>query len=215
MKVLSVNIAKARPITLGSRQVMTGIYKEPVVGPIPVRRHTLEDDEQADLTVHGGEHKAVYAYPFEHYSFWEEKLARDPFSPGMFGENLTTSGLTEQTVCCGDVLSIGTALLQVTHPRTPCAKLAFKFQRPQIIKEFLWSGRSGFYLRVVKEGQISRGDQIEIVEPDRNRVTIRELLGITDLNEGSSELAERAMKIDSIPQSWRDEVAAFLLSPPR
>ena len=212
MKVISVNIAKSRLVTLGSRQVMTGIFKEPAAGPIQVRRHALAGDEQADLKVHGGEFKAVYAYPFEHYTFWEETLDRAQFSHGMFGENLTTTGITEGTVCCGDILRIGTALLQVTHPRTPCAKLAFKFERPQMIKEFLWSGRSGFYLRVVEEGDISAGDEIEIVKRDRNRVSVRELLGITDLNEGTLEVAARALKIESIPQSWRDEVAEFLNS---
>jgi MOSC domain-containing protein YiiM len=210
MKVLFVNIGQLRPITLGGRKVMTGIYKEPASGPLRVCRHSLDGDVQADLKVHGGEFKAVYAYPFEHYSFWEQKLGQDGFAPGTFGENLTTSGVTEETICCGDVLRIGSTILQVTHPRTPCTKLAFKFDRPQIIKEFLFSGRSGFYLRVIQEGQLSAGDSIEIIQQDPNQVTVRELLGLTDLNEGNPELANRALRIDALPQNWRDDVTAFL-----
>src|SRR5437867_8417809 len=117
VKHLSVNAAQPRAIKLGTREVMTGIYKEPVAGRVRVRGHNVEGDAQADLSVHGGEYKAVYAYPFEHYAQWERDLGRSDFKPGMFGENLTISGATEDLVCIGDVLRIGTTALQVTHPR--------------------------------------------------------------------------------------------------
>jgi MOSC domain-containing protein YiiM len=144
MKILSVNVAQPRAIQLGTREVMTGIYKEPVLGRVRVVRHNLAGDAQADLRVHGGEHKAVYAYPFEHYAHWERALGRSGFTPGLFGENLTTSGLLEDGICIGDVVRIGSTVLQVTHPRTPCSKLGHKLARPQFVKEFLTSGRSGF-----------------------------------------------------------------------
>jgi len=210
MKLLSVNMSQPRAIRIGARDVMTGIYKEPVAGRVRVRRHNLEGDVQADLSVHGGEHKAVYAYPFEHYAFWERELGRQDFAPGMFGEHLTVSGATEEVVCIGDVLRIGTAILQVTHPRMPCFKLAHKFGRPQFIKEFLLSGRSGYYLRVVEEGELGAGDAIEFIRRDPQRVTVRALLGLTDLNELDPELAARALKAEGLPPSWHDDVAVLL-----
>jgi MOSC domain-containing protein YiiM len=210
MKLLSVNVARPRAIQVGGREVKTGIYKEPVTGRVPVRRHNLDGDAQADLRVHGGEHKAVYAYPFEHYPQWEHELGRSGFTPGMFGENLTVSGATEEMICVGDTLRIGTAVLQVTHPRTPCFKLAHKFGRPQFIKEFLLSGRSGYYLRIVDEGELGAGDAIEFVSRDPQRVTVRGLLGLTDLKEINLDLAARAMQVEALPASWREDVAALL-----
>src|SRR4029450_5842021 len=131
--------------------------------------------------------------PFEHYAFWERELGRGGFTPGTFGENLTVSGATEEMVCIGDALRIGTAVLQVTHPRMPCFKLAHKFGRPQFIKEFLVSGRSGYYLRIVEEGGLWAGGAIEVIHRDPQRVTVRGLLGLTDLKEINPALAERAL----------------------
>jgi MOSC domain-containing protein YiiM len=212
MTLRSVNVAQPRSIKVGDREVLTGIYKEPVAGRVCVRRHNLEGDAQADLTVHGGEYKAVYAYPFEHYSHWERELGQSGLTPGAFGENLTVSGATEELVCIGDVLRIGTAVLQVTHPRMPCFKLAHKFGRPQFIKEFLLSGRSGYYLRIVEEGELASGDAIEFVRRDPQRVTVRALLGLTDLKEINPDLAKRALLAEGLPPSWREEVAAVLQS---
>jgi MOSC domain-containing protein YiiM len=210
MQILSVNVSQPRAIQVGGREVLTGIYKEPVAGRVRVRRHQLEGDAQADLRVHGGEHKAVYAYPFEHYAHWERELGRSGFAPGMFGENLTTAGLLETELFVGDVLRIGSAVLQVTQPRMPCAKLGHKFARPQFIKEFLVSGRSGFYLRVVEEGELAAGDAVEFVRRDPNGVTVRALLGLTDLNEINPALAARAVQVEALPPNWRDDVAALL-----
>jgi MOSC domain-containing protein YiiM len=210
MKLLSVNVAQPRAIRVGGREVMTGIYKEPVAGRVGVRKHNLDGDAQADLSVHGGEFKALYAYPFEHYAPWERELGRSGFVPGMFGENLTLSGATEEMMCVGDVLRIGSAVLQVTHPRMPCFKLAHKFGRPQFIKEFLVSGRSGYYLRIVEEGELCAGDAIEFIHRDPQRVTVRGLLGLTDLKEINPALAERALLAEGLPPSWREDVAALL-----
>lgn len=212
MKVLSVNVAQPRPVSIGGREVLTGIFKESVPGRVQVRRHVLEGDAQADLSVHGGEYKAVYLYPFEHYAYWEQTLGRRGFAPGTFGENLTTAGLLEDTTCIGDVVRIGSALLQVTHPRIPCAKLGHKFGLPQFIKQFLLSGRSGFYFRVAEEGDVGAGDDIQIIRRDPNNVTVRGLLGLTDLKESNPELAARALHVEALPPNWREDVAALLRS---
>jgi MOSC domain-containing protein YiiM len=162
-KVVSVNIGRERLVPWRGRMVRTGIYKEPVAGRIVVRDDHVEGDTVADLRVHGGWSKAVYAYPAEHYADWKRELPDADLRWGAFGENLTVEGLNEETVAIGDVLRIGTAVLEVTEPRQPCLKLAIKFGRPDIGKRFLQSGRTGFYLAIVSPGDIGAGDAIERV----------------------------------------------------
>src|SRR5262245_49701380 len=163
MKLISVNVAQPREILIHDKFVSTGIFKQPVVGPVRVRTLNLDGDRQADLRVHGGRDKAVYVYPSEHYEFWQRELGENSLSWGAFGENLTVEGLFEDKVCVGDEIGIGTAVFQVTQPCQPCFKLAAKFQREDIIKRFLDSRRTGFYLRVLQEGSLQAGDSIQIL----------------------------------------------------
>ena len=156
----SVNLATPRQLSWQGRLVQTGIDKRPVEGPVAVHRLGLTGDMQADLRVHGGLQKAVYVYASEHYDFWRAEL-RTALPPGSFGENLTIAGLLEADVHVGDHLQIGRAVFQVTQPRTPCFKLALKFERPDMIHRFLGSGRSGFYLSVVTEGLVKAGSSVE------------------------------------------------------
>lgn len=157
----SVNLATPRTLSWQGRLIQTGIDKRPVEGPVAVDRLGLMGDMQADLRVHGGLQKAVYVYASEHYEFWRAQLPGTELPPGSFGENLTISGLLEADVHVGDHLQIGTAVFQVTQPRTPCFKLALKFERPDMIHRFLASGRSGFYLSVVTEGIVKAGSSVE------------------------------------------------------
>jgi len=166
MKVLSVNVALPRLIAWKGQTFNTGIFKEPVDGAVVMRQLDFDGDRQADLSVHGGPYKAVYAYPSEHYEFWRKELPEMELPWGQFGENLTTEGLNEEDTHIGDVLRIGKATVQVTQPRLPCFKLAAKFQRDDILKRFLQSGRSGFYLSVIEEGLVAAGDAIERVQED-------------------------------------------------
>src|SRR6185295_3063659 len=135
MNIISVNVGLPRELRIGERAVATGIFKAPVAGPVRVRTLNLDGDRQADLSVHGGIDKAVYVYPFEHYAFWRKELDRD-LSYAAFGENLTIEGLTENEVCLGDRLGIGTAVFAVSQARLPCFKLAAKLQREDIVKRF-------------------------------------------------------------------------------
>jgi MOSC domain-containing protein YiiM len=155
--------------------VLSAIYKQPVTGPVMVRRLNLDGDQQADLKVHGGPDKAVYCYPSEHYAAWSNELERH-FEHGFFGENLTVSGLSEESLHIGDVLSVGEAVLQVSQPRLPCFKLGIKFGDQAFIARFLQSGRSGFYCRVLQEGMIEPGQPIEIIERAESQPTITESL---------------------------------------
>ena len=158
------------------REVSTGIFKESVAGRVAVRRLNLEGDRQADLSVHGGPSKAVYAYPSEHYAHWKQQLPEMELPWGMFGENLTTAGLFESELNIGDKFLAGTAVVMVTEPRMPCYKLGIRFGRSDILKKFLASGFTGFYFAVLQEGNVAAGDRIELIERDRNDVRVSETL---------------------------------------
>ena len=160
MRLISVNVGKAQQVLWRGRTVRTAIFKLPVDGPVEVRELGLAGDRQADLRVHGGPDKAVYAYPSEHYEYWKEELPDVALVWGNFGENFTTEGLLESDLRAGDRLQIGTATLMVTTPRQPCYKLQVRFDRADMTRRFLASGRSGFYLRVIAPGEVSAGSAI-------------------------------------------------------
>jgi MOSC domain-containing protein YiiM len=206
MKLLSVNVALPQEVEINGRPVLTGIYKEPVFHRVRLGRLTLEGDGQADLSVHGGEHQAAYAYPIEHYAYWQAWLDRDPLPHGTFGENFTTRGLLEDEVRVGDVVQIGGTVVQVTMPRLPCFKFAHKVGRPEILKEFLHSGRSGFYLRVLTEGEVGAGDEITMLERDPAGITVRVALGLQKLQEGDAGLLRRALAIPSLAPLLRNDL---------
>jgi MOSC domain-containing protein YiiM len=176
MKIVSVNVGMPREAVWKGMTVQTGIFKEPVDGPVMISKLNLAGDKQADLTVHGGPEKAVYGYPAEHYQYWRQELPNVSFSWGKFGENLTTEGLQEDTLCIGDRLRIGSALLMVTQPRMPCYKLALRFERDDMIKRFLRSGRSGFYFSVIEPGEVRVESNIEVLSRDPNRVTVADVV---------------------------------------
>src|SRR5262245_11598118 len=164
MTLVSVNVSLPKHVEFDGRTVSTSIFKEPTNGPVFVRRLSLTGDWPADLRFHGGSNKAVYAYPLEHYAFWSSELGRDDLHPGQFGENLTLQGLTEDLARLGDHYRVGSALLEVTQPRYPCFKLGIKMGDPHFPRRFLASGRTGYYLRVLEEGEVSAGDTVELVE---------------------------------------------------
>ena len=169
MKLISVNVGRPRRVQYDGRIVSTAIFKDPVQGKVTVEPLNLAGDKQADLRVHGGPRKAVYAYPSEHYEYWRNELPDIDFSWGVFGENLTTDGVLETELRTGDRLVIGTAEFAITNPRYPCSKLGLRFGRPDIIRRFAKSGRSGFYLAVTKPGVIEAGDEIEYFPEGRGQ----------------------------------------------
>lgn len=177
MKVRSVNVGGPRTVLWRGENVRTSIFKSPVAGRVRVGQTNLEGDQQSDRAVHGGTEKAVYAYPAEHYDWWRKELPDAEFPWGVFGENLTIEGLLEGKVHIGDRIRAGTAEFVVTQPRTPCFKLAIRFGRPDIVKRFHLSGRSGFYLSVAKEGDVAAGDSIQVLSKDPGGVTVAEVFG--------------------------------------
>jgi MOSC domain-containing protein YiiM len=205
-KLISVNVARPRIVTWKGTQVSTSIFKSPVEAAVDVKKLNLRGDQQADLTVHGGPDKAIYAYPSEHYAYWRQQLPEAELGWGAFGENLTTQGLSEDSLYIGDRVRIGSALLMVTQPRVPCYKLTIRFERDDLIKRFIQSNTSGFYFAVVEEGQLAVGDGIEIIHRDPATVSVNDINHLYYGKTHSAELVRRAINLAALPESWRDHL---------
>ena len=206
MKLVSLNCGLPREVEWHGRTVTTGIFMEPVGGRVALRRLNL-GDRQADLTVHGGEAKAVYCYPLAHYEYWKAELPGRALSMGMFGENFTTDGLSETSVFLGDKFSIGSAEVVVTQPRLPCYKLGIRFQSDEMVKRFLASGRTGFYVAVTREGDVAAGDAIVSIERDPNSVPVSEVtrLYVTKrFTEEDLDSMKRILRIAALPDNWKN-----------
>ena len=204
MNIVSINVGLPREVATESTVVLTSIFKAPVAGRVRVRRLNLEGDRQSDLTVHGGAHKAVYVYPAEHYAFWRGELPAAELPWGAFGENLTTEGVREDATCIGDRFRIGSAEFTVTQPRMPCFKLGIRFGRPDMVKRFLQSGRSGFYLSVSEEGDVAAGDPITLLSHDDGGLTVADLVALYTAKAPDNDLLRRASELRALPESWRD-----------
>ena len=213
MKLISVNVGLPREVSWRGKPVLTSIWKEPVNGSVHVATLNVEGDRQADLSVHGGADKAVYLYPSEHYPYWRHHLPGSELLWGAFGENFTTEGLSEADVNIGDRLRIGSAEFLVTQPRMPCFKLGIRFGRPDILKRFLQSGRTGFYLAVVREGEVAAGDPIHVVVRDGNAVTVADIVNLYTADSENQELLHRATELSALPGGWRDYFRKRLWEP--
>ena len=214
MTVLSLSVGLPREVEWHGRTVLTSIFKAPVDRRLHVTTLNIEGDEQSDLTVHGGVDKAVYAYPSEHYEFWRRELPRVDLPWGVFGENLTTVGLLEADVHIGDRFRIGSAEFVVTQPRLPCFKLGIRFGRPDILKRFLQSGRTGFYFAVTREGEIGAGDSIEPVDRAKEwGLTVADVVNLYTADGKNQELLRRATQSTTLPESWKDYFRKRLWEP--
>jgi MOSC domain-containing protein YiiM len=206
MKLVSVNVGLPREVTWHGRLVTTAIFKQPVAGRVALRKLNLDGDRQADLTVHGGEHKAVYCYPLEHYAYWKKELPGQDLPLAMFGENFTTEGLLEDSVHLGDQFSVGSAQVVATQPRLPCYKLGIRFQSDDMVKRFLASARTGFYLAVTREGEVGAGDTIKLLARDPNAVPVSEitrLYVVKRFGDGDATSVRRALQVTAFPESWK------------
>jgi MOSC domain-containing protein YiiM len=215
MKLVSMNIGLAREVTWQGMNVSTGIFKEPVKGRVALRKLNLDGDRQADLAVHGGKNKAVYCYPLDHYEYWKKELPGHALPLGVFGENFTLDfgdsgqnvGSPEDLVHVGDRFSVGSAEVVVTQPRLPCYKLGIRFQMDDMVKRFLISRRSGFYLAVTREGEVGAGDEMRPLSQDPNAVPVSAItqLYITKLySEDDRDLLQRALRVAALPESWKE-----------
>ena len=204
MQVISVNVGQPRKVLWNDQIVETGIFKEAVEGRVAVRRLNIDGDRQADLEVHGGLDKAIYAYPAEHYPFWREQFPEMELPWGMFGENLTLTGLLEDTVHIGDLFQVGSAKLMVTQPRLPCFKLGIKFGRDDILKRFLVSGMTGFYFAVLEEGEVAAGDTISLLHQDEHLVQVADIVRLYRDDKYNLDLIQRVVAVQALPEEWRE-----------
>jgi MOSC domain-containing protein YiiM len=211
MRVVSVNTGLPREVNWHGRIVRTAIFKEPVAGRVALRKLNLDGDRQADLAVHGGEHKAVYCYPLAHYDYWKKEMLGQELPMGVFGENLTIDedgqGLLEESVHLGDRFSVGTAEVAVTQPRLPCYKLGVRFGSDDMVKRFLASGRTGFYLAVVREGEVGAGDEMKVMARGANAVAVSEithLYVVKRYGEAEIRAVRRALRVKELPESWKE-----------
>ncbi len=222
MKLVSVNTGMPREVSWHGRMVTTAIFKEPVGRRVALRKLNLDGDRQADLTVHGGEHKAVYCYSLAHYGYWKSELPGRELPMGMFGENFTIDdggpGLPggqalpggqglEESVHLGDRFSIGTAEVVVTQPRLPCYKLGVRFGSDDMVKRFLASGRTGFYAAVLREGEVGAGDEIEVISGEANAVAVSEithLYVVKRYGEAEIRTVRRALRVEELPETWKE-----------
>jgi MOSC domain-containing protein YiiM len=213
VRVVSVNVGLPQEINWRGRQVRTSIWKTAVEGRVRVDRFNLEGDQQADLSVHGGPEKAVYVYPFEHYEYWRREFPEMDLPWGAFGENFTTEGLLERDIRIGDGLRVGSAEFLVTQPRMPCYKLGVRFGRDDMVKRFLRSGRTGFYLGVPGEGAVAAGDSIEFIRRSDHDVTVADIGALYTHDADNQGLLRRAVLLPALPDSWRDYFRKRLWEP--
>lgn len=206
MKIMSVNTGLPREVTWRGMRVTTGIFKEPVRGRVALRKLNLDGDRQADLTVHGGQFKAVYCYQLAHYDYWKKELPDRELTTGMFGENFTIDGLPEESIFLGDRYAAGSAEVVVTQPRMPCYKLGVRFESDDMVKRFLASGRTGFYLSVAKEGEVGAGDEMEILSRDPIGLPVSEITRLyiaKRFSNADAASVRRALQVAALPESWK------------
>jgi MOSC domain-containing protein YiiM len=213
VKVVSINVGLPREVQWRGKTVLTSIFKAPVAGTVKVARLNLEGDRQSDLEVHGGADKAVYVYPAEHYAFWRAELPGADLPPGAFGENFTTEGLLEDGVRIGDRFAIGSAEFTVTQPRMPCYKLGIRFGRPDMLKRFLRSGRTGFYFAVAREGAVTAGDRIAPLARAGSAISVADVARLYSADAPSPELLREASELSALPEGWRDYFRKRLREP--
>jgi MOSC domain-containing protein YiiM len=213
MRLVSINVGEPADVEWNGRNVRTSIFKTPVPRRVQVTRVNVEGDEQSDLSVHGGPEKAVYAYPSEHYPYWRRELPDANLPWGAFGENFTTEGLLEAEVWIGDHYRVGAAEFVVTQPRIPCYKLGIRFGRPDMVKRFHQSRRSGFYLAVEREGEVGAGDTIERVARNDKRLTVADVVELYATDSSDRSLLEKASDHPSLPASWREYFRKRLWAP--
>lgn len=204
MKLISVNVGLPREIAVSGKTVRTSIWKYPVQGRVHVSTLNLDGDQQSDLSVHGGVDKAVYLYPSEHYSYWRTQLPDVELPWGAFGENFTSEGILEDQTKVGDRIRVGSAEFMVTQPRVPCFKLGIRFNRRDMVRHFLESKRSGFYLCVIREGEVEIGDAIEFTEKQETGLTITDIVNLYTVDSRNQELLRRATEAPALPQGWKD-----------
>ncbi|HEY3123568.1 MAG TPA: MOSC domain-containing protein [Thermoanaerobaculia bacterium] len=211
MKIETVSVGAPSAVRWKGREVVTSIFKSPVAGPVRIRRNNLDGDRQADLEVHGGEYKAVYAYAAENYDWWSTALGR-PLEPANFGENLTVRGFEEETIHIGDVFRAGDAELEATEPRLPCYKLGIRFGDPRMVETFASGRRWGIYFRVVTEGELQTGDVVERIHADPAAIPVYDVARVYVFDRQDIGTMERLAAHPRLDPAWKEHFVERLES---
>lgn len=212
MEIVSTNIAKPATIEWRGQKVETGIYKYAVETPIFLGSEDVLNDHVIDRRYHGGSDKACYLYSADHYPFWQNKYPNQDWKWGMFGENLTISGLNESEIRIGDRFQIGGALVQVTQPRQPCFKLGVRFGNQSVVSDFWTLPYPGVYVRVLLPGEVKRGDEMVLIERDPESLSVSLVFSIFHSNLGDVELMQKAIVEPFMAESCRRDIAKLLIS---
>ncbi|MDO5981617.1 MOSC domain-containing protein [Flavivirga spongiicola] len=210
MKVLSTNIAKPTSVIWNGKELITGIYKKPTNKPIYLEKEGVKNDEVSDKKVHGGVFKACYIFSDEHYSYWKNRYPNLNWDYGMFGENLTISGLNEKEIYIGDIYEVGDALVQVTQPREPCFKFGIKFETQKALKEFIEHGYPGTYVRILKEGLVKNGDAFKLVKQAKNSLTTWQLFDLLFSKNKNEALIKLAIENEALPLRKREKLKKLI-----
>jgi MOSC domain-containing protein YiiM len=203
IKIISLQVSLPREVEFKGRTFLTGIFKKPVQGPLFMSTLNLEGDQQADLSVHGGPDKAVYAYSFDAYPWWKKERPKDLFEYGAFGENILIDHLNEDKTYVGDTFEVGGAVLQAAQPRFPCFKLGIKFKDPDVIRMFNESGRPGVYFRVLQEGLIEAGQELKLVARESILLSIGEIFQLSLGSEVDPRKVPDYQKMKSLSDFWK------------
>jgi MOSC domain-containing protein YiiM len=207
MKLISVNCGLPKEVLWHGQVVTTSIYKDPVEGRVALRTLNLDGDRQSDLTVHGGKDKAVYCYQLSHYDYWKAEMHDRPLPPGSFGENFTIDGPDDDSIHIGDRFAIGSAEVVVTQPRMPCYKLGIRFESDDMIKRFIESGRTGFYLAVIREGEVGAGDEIRTLSLDPHSVSVSDITRLymaKKYDARDAAMVRQALEVEALTDSWKE-----------
>jgi MOSC domain-containing protein YiiM len=210
MKLLSVNVGSPQPFSYNGKEGMTSIFKSPVTGSRKVFYHNVEGDKQGDLTVHGGELKAVYSYDIAYYHYWKTVLQRDDWNYGLFGENLTTEDLKDDVVLIGNVYKIGSTYLRAIKPRFPCFKLNIRFGMDDMLQQFAKQKFYGTYYKIEQEGTIQAGDTIVLAEQSNHEVSIQQFVEAY-LNKGADKnIVDQILAIEFLSEKKRKVFESYL-----
>jgi len=211
MKILSINVSEPQKVIFNGKELITSIYKKPVSNKVAVSSQGIEGDRQADLTVHGGYDKAVYAYSYAHYQTWGEKLNNDFKEYGLVGENLTIDDFNEEDINIGDQFKINECLLQVSQPRIPCYKIGIKLNSRDFPRMFSQSGLLGSYLRVIHDGEITSGDEIQKVHAENNSMSLKDISNLLFVDVKNIELMKKALDIKPLTEEIKEKFRERLM----
>lgn len=210
MQVLSTNIGNLTKINWNGKELNTGIFKHPTSSPLVLETEKVVNDSIADQKVHGGVYKACYLFSAKHYPYWKNRYPKLDWNWGMFGENLSVSGMDETQLRIGDIYKIGSALVQVSQPREPCFKLGFRFGTQQILKEFIDYGFPGTYVKILEEGQVSSGDKLTLIQPSDNLLTVHQFFQLLYAKKKDEKVLKLAIENLALPEYKRERLKKYL-----